>query len=440
MIAPQLLYNLLLTMLAVPALPFAGLALAARPRYRLGLCQRLGFVPAEVRDCLQGRHPLWVHAPSVGESLATRPFLRELKLRYPAFPLLFSTLTPTAYATVREQLPEADAVIYFPLDHPLCLWPVLRQIEPAAFFFSETEMWPNFLLTLAQRRIPSFLVSGRFSARAQARYRWLSPLFRPVFQSLTGACMQTSADAERLIAAGAHANRVTVTGNFKMDGAHESSAQGLTILREAGLAERPLLIGASTHPGEEVFLLRVFRRLRLEIPELLLLLAPRHPQRFAEVTRLLAHEHCRFVARSQPLPADSANAEVFLLDTLGELSSFYPAATATFVGGSLVKGPGGHSVVEPALARTPVFCGPYTRNFATVVEQLQQAGGGAVVTTEDQCYRRLVPFFLDPQKAQEAGQQAYAVVKQGQGAVARTITVIQDVLSAYPNNGGQLSC
>ena len=242
--------------------------------------------------------------------------------------------------------------------------------------------------------------------------------------------MQTSADAERLIAAGAHTDRVTVTGNFKMDGAHESSAQGITILREARLAGRPLLIGASTHPGEEAFLLRVFRRLRLEVPELLLLLAPRHPQRFAEVARLLANEHCRFVARSQPLPADSANAEVFLLDTLGELSSFYPAATATFVGGSLVKGPGGHSVVEPALARTPVFCGPYTHNFATVVEQLQQAGGGTVVTTEDQCYRRLVPFFLDPQKARAAGQQAYAVVKQGQGAVARTITVIQDVLSS----------
>ncbi len=439
MIAPQLFYNALLTMLAVPALPLAGLALAARPRYRLGLSQRLGFVPAEVRESFQSRQPLWVHAPSVGESLATRPFLRELKRCYPASPLLFSTLTPTAQVTVQQQLPEADAVIYFPLDHPLCIWPVLHQLAPAAFFFSETEMWPNFLLMLAQRRIPTFLVSGRFSARAQARYRWLSPLFHPVFRSLTHCCMQTSDDAERLVAAGAHAEQVTVTGNFKMDGVHESSAQGVAILQDAGLASRPLLIGASTHPGEEEFLLQVFRRLQREVPQLLLLLAPRHPQRFAEVARLLTNGHYRFVARSQPLPTDTATADVFLLDTLGELASFYPAATATFVGGSLVKGPGGHSVVEPALAHTPVLCGPHTHNFTSVVEQLQQAGGGIIVRTTDDCYQRLLPFFRDPQKARAAGQHAYSVVQQGQGAVARTMTIIQGALSAYPNNGGQLS-
>lgn len=427
MIAAQVLYNLFLTTLAGPALPAFGLALLLRSRYRQGLAQRLGFLPHEVLRHVENARPLWVHAPSVGEIIATRPFLQGLKPQFPDVPLLLSVLTPTAYATAREKIPEADAVLYFPLDHPFIINRVLHDISPAAFFFTETEMWPNFLLTLAQREIPTFLISGRFSPRALTRYRLLSPLFRPVFQSLTRCCMQTTGDRERLIAAGAHEEKVVVTGNFKLDAASADHAQGLTVLQEAGLANRLLLIGASTHPGEEEFLLRIFRRLQASVPNVLLLLAPRHPQRFLEVERLLQQTGCRYTKRSQ-LPAVSGDAEILLLDTLGELSSFYHGAAITFVGGSLVKGPGGHSVVEPALARTPVCFGPYTGNFSTIVEQLLQAGGGFVVRTEEDCYRQLLPFFTNPRMSEEAGQRAYEVMQQGQGAVRRTLAVVSEAL------------
>jgi 3-deoxy-D-manno-octulosonic-acid transferase len=426
-IVAQVLYNLLLTTLAVPALPAAGLALLFRSRYRQGLTQRLGFLPQEVLHQVENARPLWVHAPSVGEILATRPFLQGLKHQFPRAPLLLSALTPTAYTAAREKIPEADAVLYFPLDHPFIINRVLRRIRPAAFFFTETEMWPNFLLTLARRKIPTFLVSGRFSSRALTRYRLLSPLFRPVFQSLARCCMQTSGDRERLIAAGACEEKVVVTGNFKLDAASAGNSQGLTLLQEAGLANRPLLIGASTHPGEEEFLLRIFRRLQASVPSVLLLLAPRHPQRFSEVERLLQQTGCRYVKRSQ-LSAAAGDAEIFLLDTLGELASFYHGAAVTFVGGSLIKGPGGHSVVEPALARTPVCFGPYTWNFSTIVEQLLQAGGGFVVRTEEDCYRQLLPFFTDRRTSEEAGRRAYEVIQQGQGAVQRTLAVISEAL------------
>lgn len=428
MIVSQLLYNVCLTLLAVPALPFAGATLAIRPRYRLGLCQRLGFFPTATQEQLKRQRPFWVHAPSVGEILATRPFLRALKETFPETPILLSALTPTAYAAAREKMTEADVVIYFPLDYPLFVKRVLHSINPAAFFFTETEMWPNFLLALARRRIPTFLVSGRFSTRALARYRFLSPLFQPVFQSLTRCCMQTSADAERFIAAGARKAQVSATGNFKMDGVSEGSARGLTILKEAGLADRPLLIGASTHPGEEEFLLRVFRRLRVTVPTLLLLLAPRHPQRFPDVEQLLMREGWRYLKRNQSSPGTTEEIEVFLLDTLGELSSFYHSAALTFVGGSLVKGPGGHSVIEPALSRTPVCFGPYTWNFSTVVEQLIQAGGGFEVRQEDDFHRQALPLLTDPQRCQEAGRRAYEVVKQGQGAAQRTMAVVLEIL------------
>lgn len=428
MIPAQVLYNLFLTTLAIPALPVAGLALLLRPRYRLGLTQRLGFLPQDVLSHVKNQRPLWVHAPSVGEILATRPFLQELKRQFPDLPLLLSALTPTAYTTAREKIPEADAVMYFPLDHPLIVNHVLRHIRPMAFFFSETEMWPNFLLALARRRTPTFLVSGRFSSRARARYRLLSPLFGPVFQSLTRCCMQTSDDSKRLLAAGAVEKQVVVTGNFKLDAVREGSRQGDTVLHEAGLAGRPLLIGASTHPGEEMFLLRTAQHLRAVVPNLLLLLAPRHPQRFPEVERLLQQKKCRYVKRSQ-LRADSSAAEIFLLDTLGELTSFFHAASATFVGGSLIKGPGGHSVIEPALAQSPVCFGPYTSNFSAIVEQLLRARGGLLIRTEEDGYRQLLPLLTDAQKSKEVGQRAYEVIRQGQGAVQRTMAVILEALS-----------
>jgi 3-deoxy-D-manno-octulosonic-acid transferase len=424
------LYNLLLTALALPTLPFAGMALLLKPRYRLGLTQRLGFLPAEVKQRVSGQNPLWLHAASVGEIMATRPFLRALKQTFPDKPLLLSGLTPTAHATAQARIPEADAMIYFPLDHPVLIGRVLRQVRPAAFFFTETEMWPNFLSALVHRGVPAFLVSGRFSARALARYRWLRPLFRPIFQNLTLCCMQTRDDADRLVAAGAQPQRVVVTGNFKVDVAHEGGTQGETILREAGFTDRLLLVAASTHPGEEEVLLHACRTLRAAVPNLLLLLAPRHPQRFAQVEAMLSSSGYRYSKRSQPSGPQGMDTEVFLLDTLGELASFYSTAALAFVGGSLVKGPGGHSVIEPALARVPVCFGPHTRNFATVVEELEREGGGFAVRDEKSLCRHALPLLTDAHARQEAGRRAYEVIRRGQGAVERTRAAVSECLKA----------
>jgi 3-deoxy-D-manno-octulosonic-acid transferase len=418
------LYNLLLTAALFPALPLAGLALALRPRYRLGLAQRLGFLPATFEQQFNRRAPLWIHAPSVGETLATRPFLQALRQTFPETPLLLSTLTPTAHAAAQARMAEANAVIYFPLDHPVLIKRVLRQVKPAAFFFTETEMWPNALSALIRSGIPTFLVSGRFSTRALTRYRLLSPLFRPIFHNLTLCCMQTRDDAERLIRAGAQPDRVVVTGNFKVDNVSEGGDQGKTILRDAGLADRLILVGASTHPGEEEMLLQACRRLRAIVPNLLLLLAPRHPQRFADVEELLRRGSYRYSKRSTLSGVQAGDIEVFLLDTLGELASFYPAAALTFVGGSLIKGPGGHSVIEPALAQVPVCFGPYTRNFATVVQELERRGGGFAVRDVESFCQRALPILTNAQVRQEAGRRAYEVIKRGQGAVERTLAAI----------------
>lgn len=423
-----LLYNLALTLAALLVFPMAGLALLLRPRYRLGFAQRFGFFPPNVLDRFITQAPLWVHAPSVGELLATRRFLHALKQAFPTNPVLLSCLTPTAYATAHEQVPEADAIIYFPLDHPWIIARVLRRLTPRAFLFTETEMWPNFLSTLQRKGIPTVLVSGRFSVRASVRYRLLFPLFTPIFRNLTRGCMQTQADADRLIQAGAPSARVIVTGNFKVDGITEKSTRGKEILAEMGLTDRVLLVGASTHPGEETLLLNAFRRLRVAVPQLLLLLAPRHPQRFAEVEQILKAGGYRYHKRSQQLNLAPTEVEVFLLDTLGELVSFYPGAALAFVGGSLSKGPGGHSVIEPALAQVPVCFGPYTRNFATVVEELLRDGGGFVVRDEESFRQHALPLLTDERRRQEAGARAFAIIQRGQGAVERTLVVVRSVI------------
>jgi 3-deoxy-D-manno-octulosonic-acid transferase len=234
--------------------------------------------------------------------------------------------------------------------------------------------------------------------------------------------MQTQADADRLVSAGADPQRVVVTGNFKVDGVTAGTSQGQTILAEAGLADRPVLIGASTHTGEEEILLTAYRELQREVPRLLLILAPRHPQRFAEVERLIQMKGYRYSKRSQPVT--SAGIEIFLLDTLGELASLYAAASLVFVGGSLIKGPGGHSVIEPALVQVAVCFGPHTHNFTTVVEELIREGGGFQVTDAESLVQTALPLLTNPPLREEAGNKAFAVIRRGQGAVERTIREI----------------
>lgn len=417
-------YNVLLTALLVIAFPFAVMALILRPRYRIGLGQRLGRLPSDVIELTQGTAPFWLHTPSVGELLATRPFLYALKARFPDTPLVVSVQTTTAYQTAIERCPEADGVFYFPLDYPLVSRRVLKRIGPQVFFFTETEIWPNMLASLARQRIPALLVSGRFSRRAQQRYGLLSPVFRPILQSITVYCMQTQEDAQRLIAAGADSQRVQVTGNFKVDGVNTGGDVGRAILVQTGLGDRPLLIGASTHDSEEAVLLQAVRELRGDLPHLLLLLAPRHPERFSSVEALLQRQDWRYIKRSAcsaPAPPDT---EVFLLDTLGELVSFYAAASLVFVGGSLIRGPGGHSMIEPALVGVPVCFGPYTRNFSSIVAELKKAQGGIEIYDAHSLYDAALPLLTDANLRQQTGALARKTIEQQQGAVERTLDVV----------------
>lgn len=411
-----ILYNILLVVLTVILSPFILFKLATVPKYRGGITQKLGRVRKGVLKHLGGTRPIWVHAVSVGEVMAAHPLIRELKKRYPDRKLLLSTVTVTGNLTAKQRVPEADAVFYFPFDYPWIVRRVIARIAPAIVLIAETELWPNFFRELARQGIPSAVINGRISPRSHANYRRFRGFFEQVFKNVTLFCMQSEDDAGRIRDIGAHGDKVMVTGNLKFD-------QKIISVRQAPLviaAGRPVITAGSTHRGEEAILLDVYTRLRRKYPSLVMVIAPRHPERFDEVCGLITnagYECQRRTRLSGPVK------DIVLLDTIGELRAFYSICTLAFVGGSLVK-VGGHNLLEPAAMRKPVIFSRYMFNFKEISEAIINAGGGVMVKDRDELYAQFEALLGDRTRTAAMGEKAYEVIAANSGATLRTIDAI----------------
>src|ERR671924_258757 len=283
-----LLYNGLLLLASLGGLPYFTLKSLRTTRYRAGLRQRFGHIPEEVVSALQGARPLWLHAVSVGEVIAALPLVNALRRQFPQRSILVSTVTETGQATAREKM-AADACLYFPLDYPWVVRQVIARLQPRLFLMVETEIWPNFLRELTRQAIPAMLVNGRISPRSFRGYRHLRPFMCHVLPAISSFSMQTKLDAERIIAIGAVASRVRVTGNIKYDLALEAltSADEQALRADLGIGEAPVFMAGSTHRGEEDIVIAAYRQARAQVPALRLLLAPRHLDRLDEVEALL---------------------------------------------------------------------------------------------------------------------------------------------------------
>lgn len=415
------MYNLFLSALMLLGLPVLGILCLLRQRVRAGLRQRFGWYPRGIRETLQGTRPIWIHAASVGEVLSSRALVEELKAGAPGKKILVSTFTATGYETALRALSGADAVIYFPLDHP---WPVrraLRLFSPSVVVFLETEIWPNFLRSACRKGIPTFLLSGRVSARAFRRYLVFRRFFARVLDCFTAVGMQSEADAERLRAIGIAPEKVSVAGSLKHAGVLGDSGDRRGSVWRAG--EGKVLVAGSTHRGEEAILLDVFEGLKRRFPRLSMVLAPRHPERFPEVERLLQKKQLSYERKSRMNGGEGEAPEILFLDTLGDLASFYSAADVAFVGGSLVE-VGGHNPLEPARFRKPVLFGPYMSNFSAVVEALKRSGGGIEVKGREDLIREVADLFSDPMRAARVGNQAYGAVVASRDVVKRSIELM----------------
>lgn len=412
-------YSALLALALLFLSPYFVVQGLRHKKYFHNLGQRLGWLPA-ARHVRPGG--IWVHAVSVGEALAVVPLLRQLRARFPARPLLFSTVTLTGQQVAARPAGLAEAIFYFPFDFAFAVRRALKQLRPALILIAETEIWPNFLCQAAQARLPVVFVNGRISDRSFRRHR-LIPLWRGflrrVLRTPAFFLMQSEQDAERIIALGAPAERVAVGGNLKFDLAPPARPAFLRLLE----ARSPIIVAGSTLEGEEAMLVDALRAVRADFPEALLVLAPRHPERFDPVARWLRARGVSFVRRTD-LQAASNNhmpgsePEVLLLDTLGELAATYAAATVAFVGGSLVPA-GGHNPVEPGLWGKPILFGPSMENFRLLAQAFTAAGAALPVRDAAELGKRLAELLRDRDRCRRMGNAAQALVAASRGATAR---------------------
>ncbi len=436
------LYDLLVSLGALVAAP-AYLARSLRhPEYRAHIGERMGRLPADLRARLDtlGRRPVWLQAVSVGEVMLARALIEALAAAGCDAPMVLSSTTPAGRDTaLTGRSRSLVGVFHFPLDWSPFVRRALDVVRPSAFIAMETEIWPGLLTQCMRRQVPALIANGRISPRSHARYLRLSGLLGGPLKAVRLACMQSADDAQRLVSMGVPEGRVSVTGNMKFDAmppfgpdAHPRLMDDLRGLYGLpSLDAVPVLVAGSTSPGEEEMILDAIEsadsRRRAGVgghtghagpPGFVMILAPRHRERFDEVAGILARRGVPFVRRTE-LPSDKTR-RVVLLDTVGELARTYALATVAFVGGSLVPR-GGQNLIEPAAHGVPVVFGPATENFAAVAEALIDTGAGFRVAGTADLAATLGRLFEDPGLRRQAGRAGRALVEAHRGATERTV-------------------
>jgi 3-deoxy-D-manno-octulosonic-acid transferase len=473
-----LLYSLVLSLLFLGLLPYFAYQAARRGKYSGSFKERMGFLPVSLRA--DTRDTIWVHAVSVGEFLAARPLITRLKTDLPTVRILVSTTTLTGQQLARSQSHLFDGTLYFPFDWKFSVRRALDWINPSAVIILETELWPNFLRECRKRGIVTVLANGRISSRSFRRYQLLGSPFSRAIADFSLMVMQTESDAERARQLRAPANRVRVCGNLKYDQPEDGELNReeprdtpdlqpstrrsyVDIDHQFALSQTPhLIVAGSTAAGEEEMLIESLKRVRRQtgLEAARLLLAPRRPERFDEVARLIARSGFTFGRRTEP-PYSSgsssalfkANAslsnvemrprpegaagtgppDVILLDTIGELASIYRLAAVVFVGGSLVKR-GGHNIIEPAAFAKPIIVGPHTDNFRQII--IDFVRGDALVQISDagnlvnNLARELIRLLSDREQADAIGERARGILRKNRGATDCTVAAITSCLGS----------
>ncbi|HEY7791734.1 MAG TPA: 3-deoxy-D-manno-octulosonic acid transferase [Vicinamibacterales bacterium] len=413
---------------------------AIRHRKYIGsLRQRLGYLPVSFN--LDADESIWIHAVSVGEVLTARALVPALRERYPQLRVFVSTTTIAGQQIARRRLQDVDAIFYFPFDWTFIVRRTLRLVRPRLFIMMETEIWPNLLRECRTRGIRTVLVNGRISSRSYPRYRLIRPLFKRVLADIDRFCVQGEESRLRLVDLGADPARIAVTGSLKFDSLEGPAAVGPQarardrVLRFFRVTpNRPVIIAGSTLKGEEAAMLHAFRRVKTAAPDALLILAPRHPERFAEAEALAAQSGFRTTRRSD-LPIDAEpRADIVVLDSIGELAPLYQIATIVFVGGSLVDA-GGHNILEPAIFGKPILFGPHMQNFQEIADAFLHAGAARQVQSADDLEARLVALLTDPVRQASLGAAARALVAANRGAKTRTLDVVAELMADIQTGG-----
>ena len=419
-----IVYSLLLLCGLILSLPWWLLQMARSGKYRAGLTERLGFVPERLKRAAQPGC-IWVHAVSVGEVLAVTRLLRELEAENRGNQVFLSTVTQTGQYLARERFGE-DRAFFLPIDLGFAVRPYLNLLQPRLLVLAETEFWPN-LLYLAKRRGTSVAaVNARISDRSFPRYRKFRWFFSRVLTRIDLFLAQTEEDARRLVAIGAPPERVQVSGNLKFDVRPGGSSPLVDDLRRAFKPGSPVIICGSTSEGEEELLLRAFQQCLREFPAAVMVIAPRHPERFDKVAALIESMSIPLVRRSAWNASRTISGCVFLLDSVGELASVYALADVAFVGGSLVP-TGGHNILEPARHSVTIMTGPYTFNFREIIQIFSESQALKTVSYGN-FSEEMLQLLRDPAERKRLGMKAGELFTQYAGATTRTLKALQPLL------------
>ncbi len=426
----RVLYNIVFTFFFVIASPYYFWRMQRRGNWRNGFSQRFGRYDAKLKQALTNRHTLWLHAVSVGEVNICTQLIRALEPRMPNLKIVVSTTTTTGMGELHKKLPNHISKIYYPVDQRSSVSRALYTIRPEAIVLVEAEIWPNFLWKARDMGIPLFLVNARLSERSYRGYVSWGVLFRQLFSSFVGVGAQDEADAAKLRALGCRPEAIQVVGSLKFDAARLEERRLIDVaemLGQVGVAPgAPVLVGGSTHNGEEAILAEQFLRLRKQFPDLFLVLVPRHFERSREVGRVLESKGVRFVYRkdlTETSRFERGTVDCLLVNTTGELRHFYEHATVIFIGKSLTAS-GGQNPIEPgALGKAMVF-GPNMQNFAQVVRSFLRRDGAIQVADAAGLEKALTALLADPVRRAQLGQNALTVVHENLGAIDRTVEMI----------------
>ena len=426
----RLLYNLLFPLALLLFLPGYLAKMLRRGNYREKFGQRLGYYDREARARLSGNRRTWVHAVSVGEVMIALKLVATMKQMEPALQIALTTTTTTGFALARQQAPAWMEVLYTPLD----FWPIMRRafalIRPNRLILIEAEVWPNMTALAERRKIPIALVNARLSPRSERRYRTFRFFVRPFFQKLNLVCVQEREDVARWQSLGVKADRIRLVGSIKFDPETVAARPDLprAVLNTLGIAPtRPILLGGSTHAGEEKILATTFLQLRKEFHELFLVVAPRHAERAREIALQLRQLGLPPILRSEATAPTTDNC--LLLDTTGELRDWYSIATIVFIGKSLTA-QGGQNPVEAIVADRPVTFGPHMENFAHLAAELVAAGGAVQAQDESELAGCLAKLLRDETSRARVVHQAQQVLGVHRGATARTAKLLEAIRPA----------
>jgi 3-deoxy-D-manno-octulosonic-acid transferase len=392
--------------------------------------ERLGYLPRGFQQPVASKvgGTIWVHAVSVGETLAVAGLVGEIQKQNPERKIFLSHITPAGREASEARLPNVAGRFYLPLDWKVCVRRTLRCLQPTLLLIAETELWPNLLRAAHEFGCRVVIVNARVSDGSFPGYRLLRPFMRRVLQNVDCIFTQTEIDAERFRQIGAPPERVLALGNLKFDGTPpqvgELPGRLQNVLREA--QRGPILVAASTMPREEPLVLRAWQEIRSRHPRALLILAPRHPVRFEQVAQLLSDHKQRFVRRTaletgrEELVSQLASPEILLLNTIGELAGLLQTADVVFIGGSLVP-TGGHNLLEPAFWGKPVLFGPHMHNFRDATERFLRAGAAVEIQSPDQLAAECIRLFGDAARREELGGRAKRILQEESGATQRIL-------------------